>query len=153
MPPMVQSFDDILGQPTAVEWLRRAIGADRLPHGMIFSGPAGVGKGTVATVLAARFLCEKPKGADPCGTCESCKLMAAGTHPDFLLVYRQLIRLDKKDVVAKDLSVHVVRQYLLEPAAMKSVMNVGKVFVVEEANLMNAQAQNAMLKTLEEPAG
>src|SRR5688572_2011041 len=75
------------------------------------------------------------------------------THPDFHLVYRHLIRPVKERSKAIEPSVDVIRDYLVEPANLKSSMNRGKVFVVEEAELMNPAAQNAMLKTLEEPAG
>ena len=150
------TFSDIFGQDAAVDSLRRAWAADRLPHGLIFAGPVGVGKATTARALATLFLCEKPKGVESCGTCASCELMSAEpepTHPDFHLVYRQLIRLEKDKSKAIDLPVAVIRDYLVEPANMKASLNRGKVFVVEDAELMNPAAQNAMLKTLEEPAG
>lgn len=146
-------LNDIFGQEAAVGMIRRAYAADRLPHGLIFAGPAGVGKATTARALGALFLCEKPGGDGACGRCESCVVMAAGNHPDYHVVYRQLIRLEKEGVKARDLAVDVVRHHLIEPAGLKPVMNRGKVFVVEEAELMNPQAQNALLKTLEEPYG
>ena len=62
----MMTLDNIFGQDQAVETLRRAYAADRLPHGLIFAGPAGVGKATTAAALAALFLCEKPKGDAPC---------------------------------------------------------------------------------------
>ena len=145
------TFDDILGQSKAIEWLEAAYLGDRLPHGLVFAGPEGVGKGTTAKALAGLFLCEKPKKARPCGACASCKVFDAGNHPDYHDVYRQLIRLEKKDVVAKDLSIDVVRDHLVAPANLMSSMNHGKVFVVQEADRMNPAAQNALLKTLEEP--
>ncbi|HEX2971184.1 MAG TPA: DNA polymerase III subunit delta' [Tepidisphaeraceae bacterium] len=149
----MQTFKDILGQAQALEWLRRAYQAGRLPHGLIFAGPVGVGKGTTAQVLAALFLCENPQDAQPCGRCPSCVVLAAGNHPDYHLVYRQLLRLEYKDRKAIDLSIDVIRPHLIEPAAHKSILGRGKVFVIEQADLMTAGAQNAMLKTLEEPAG
>jgi DNA polymerase-3 subunit delta' len=147
------TFKDIFGQEKAVEALQQAYLADRLPHGLIFAGPAGVGKGTTALALAALFLCENPKAAEPCGKCQSCTLMAAGNHPDYHLVYRQLVQLEDAEKAAQALSVDVVRDYLLKPAGQKSAMNQGKVFVVEEAETLNTAAQNSMLKTLEEPYG
>lgn len=147
------SFDDIRGQAKAIRWLESAYLADRLPHGLVFAGPEGVGKGTTARALAGVFLCEKPTGARACGACPSCKVFEAGNHPDFHAVYRQLIRLEKKDVVAKDMSIEVVRNHLVQPANLKSAMNRGKVFVVRETDRMTTAAQNGLLKTLEEPAG
>ena len=150
------TFGDILGQENAIETISRAYESERLPHGLIFAGPVGVGKATTAQALATLFLCEKPKGVQPCGKCASCDLMNAQpepTHPDYHVVYRQLIRLEKEKSKAIELSVDVIRDWLVEPANMKASMNCGKVFIVEEAELMNPAAQNAMLKTLEEPAG
>jgi DNA polymerase-3 subunit delta' len=165
MPP---TFNDIFGQSQALDTLLRAYTADRLPHGLIFAGPPGVGKATTARALATLFLCDNPTpappttpvagtqrvpGVHPCGKCQSCTLMSANTHPDYHVIYRQLIRLEKDTSKARDLTIDVVRRYLVEPANLKASMNRGKVFVVEEAELMNPAAQNGLLKTLEEPFG
>src|SRR5215207_3525843 len=110
------TFEDILGQDDAIETISRAYASDRLPHGLIFAGPVGVGKATTARALAMLFLCDKPKGVEPCGKCDSCNLMAAEpepTHPDYHLVYRQLIRLEKDKSKAIDLPVAVIRDYLV----------------------------------------
>jgi DNA polymerase-3 subunit delta' len=147
------AFSEILGQEAAISWLIRSYESDRLPHGLVFAGPAGVGKGMTARALATLYLCPRASGVQPCGACDSCRLMAADNHPDFARVYRQLVRLEKKDSVAKELSIHVIRQYLLAPASLKPALGHGKVFVIEEAELMNAAAQNSLLKTLEEPFG
>ncbi len=144
---------DIFGQDEAIRQIRQAWQAQRLPHGLIFAGPTGVGKGTTARALASWFLCEDPQADDACGRCNSCHLVGAGTHPDYHLIYRQLIRLTKKDSKARDLSIDVVREYLLEPASRKSTKGQGKVFVLEEAQTMTRDAANAILKTLEEPQG
>ena len=154
----MQNFKDILGQPDAVASIARAYRAGRLPHGLVFAGPAGVGKATTARALAALFLCEEPQDGElpaACGRCESCRVFEAGTHPDFHLVTRDLIRYHDKTGKSKgiDLSIHVVRPELIEPASRKAAMGRGKAFVVEEAETMNPPAQNALLKTLEEPAG
>src|SRR5439155_12715634 len=149
----VTTLQEILGQDAAVQTILRAYESDRLPHGLVFAGPVGVGKATGARGLAALFLCEHPKNNQPCGKCNSCALMEAQTHPDFHVVYRQLVRIEKEKSKAIDLSVDVIRNFLVEPANLKASMNRGKVFVVEEADLMNAAAKNALLKTLEEPYG
>ncbi|HEX8520850.1 MAG TPA: hypothetical protein VF669_01255 [Tepidisphaeraceae bacterium] len=167
------SFSDILGQDAAIDTLSRAYQTDRLPHGLIFAGPTGVGKATTAKALAALFLCQNPRnlpqssgspagrpreGAplpSPCGQCNSCVALEANTHPDYHVVTRQLIRYHDKTGKSKgiDLSIDVIRKELVNPAGLKAALGHGKVFIVEEADTMNAQAQNAMLKTLEEPAG
>jgi DNA polymerase-3 subunit delta' len=145
------TFEDILGQGSAVDAITTAYRRDRLPHGLIFAGPIGVGKATTAAALGGLFLCEKPKGVSPCGKCESCRVFEAGNHPDYHSVYRQLRRLQSKESVAKEFSIDVIREFLLDRAANKSVIGIGKVFVVEEADLMNRFAQNSLLKMLEEP--
>ena len=149
----METFDDIFGQDRAVEAIRAAYRADRLPHGLIFAGPAGVGKGTTARVLGALFLCEKAKAETACGKCESCRVFNAGNHPDYHVIYRKLVRLEKKDAKPRDLSIEVVREFFIAQAGRMSVVGVGKVFVVEEAERMTTSAQNALLKTLEEPYG
>src|SRR5687768_9719511 len=149
------SFSDIFGQDAALDRLRRAYAADRLPHGLIFAGPVGVGKGTTAAALAALVLCEKPKGDAPCGACGACRAFEAGAHPDYHVLTKELIRYHDKTGKSKGttLSINVIRPELVEKASRKSVMGRGKVFVVEQAEFMEPPAQNAMLKTLEEPAG
>jgi DNA polymerase-3 subunit delta' len=149
------SFDDIFSQDAAVDFLRRAYLSERLPHGLIFAGPVGVGKATTARALGALLLCEKPKDTKPCGKCASCIAFQANTHPDYHLVTKELIRYHDKTGKSKgiDLSIHVLRPELIEPAGRKPVMGRAKVFVIEQAELMNPQAQNALLKTLEEPHG
>jgi DNA polymerase-3 subunit delta' len=148
-------FSNIFGQDDALAWLRRAIEADRLPHGLIFAGSTGVGKATTARALGAVFLCERPTGAEACGDCESCRVMQAGNHPDFHSIVKEHIRYHDKGGKSKGitLSIQVIRPELIEPAGRKPVMGRGKVFVIEQADRMNDDAQNAMLKTLEEPAG
>jgi len=152
---MALKLSDIFGQETAIDFLSRAYMADRLPHGLIFAGPAGVGKATTAGAMATLFLCEKPKKTEPCGKCDSCRVMEAGTHPDFHVIYKELIRMHDKTGKSKgtSLSINVIRPELIAKAANKSIMGTGKVFVIEQADLMEAPAQNSMLKTLEEPAG
>jgi DNA polymerase III subunit delta' len=148
-------FDDIFGQTSAIDQLRAACMADRLPHGLIFSGPVGVGKATTAAALGALFLCEKPKSDQPCGVCESCRVFEAGNHPDYHIITKELIRYHDKTGKSKgiDLSINVIRPEVVAKAAMKPAMGRGKVFVIEQAELMNPPAQNSLLKTLEEPQG
>jgi DNA polymerase III delta' subunit len=149
----MKTFNDILGQSAAIDGIRRAYVADRLPHGLIFAGPAGVGKATTGAALGKVFLCQNAKGDVACGRCESCRVFDGGNHPDYHVITKELIRYHDKTGKSKgiDLSIHVLRPELIEPANRKAMLGQGKVFVVEQAELMNAQAQNAMLKTLEEP--
>lgn len=155
------SLSSILAQDHAISVLRSAYSTGRLPHALLFAGPHGVGKATTALALASLFLCDNPRldPPDACGQCPSCKLMNADassggpTHPDYHIIYRQLIRHLKKDSVARDLSIDVIREFLVAPAFRSSQLGRGKVFIIEEAETMNAAAQNGLLKTLEEPSG
>jgi DNA polymerase-3 subunit delta' len=151
----MMTLNDIIAQPAAVNLLRRAYLSDRLPHGLIFAGPVGVGKATTAAALCGLFLCEKPRKDLPCGVCQSCRLFEGGTHPDYHVITKELIRYHDKTGKSKgiDLSKDVVLPEIVAKAAMKPAMGVGKTFVIEQAELMTAAAQNALLKTLEEPAG
>lgn len=148
-------LSNIFGQDRAIQTIRQAYLAERLPHGLIFAGPVGVGKGTAARALGQLFLCPNPRADRPCDQCESCRLFKAGSHPDYHVIVKELIRYHDKTGKSKgiDLSIHVIRPELIDPANRKSAMGGGKVFIIEQAELMNLQAQNAMLKTLEEPAG
>ena len=148
-------FDQIFGQSHAIDWLCRAYLGDRMPHGLIFAGPVGVGKATTARALSALFLCQEPKSTSPCNRCASCTTLAAGNHPDYHLITKELIRAYDETGKSKgiDLSIKVIRPELVDAAGRKSFMGRGKVFIIKQAELMNVAAQNAMLKTLEEPLG
>lgn len=149
---MPSVFDSILGQPSAIATLTAAWQSNRLPHALIFAGPIGVGKRTTADKLTALFLCPKPIGMMNCCNCQACTLVLAGTHPDISISRRQDIRL-YKDSVARDMTIDVIRRQVVEPASLKPALGHGKVFIIEEADRMNDNAQNALLKTLEEPQG
>jgi DNA polymerase III subunit delta' len=148
-------LSNIFAQDAAIETLRGAMAADRLAHGLIFAGPEGVGKATTAGALAAWFLCENPGKADACGKCQSCRAIDAGSHPDLHIVTKELARVYDKTGTSKatQLSIQVIRHEIAEPAGRKTVLGEGKVFIIEQAELMTTAAQNALLKTLEEPAG
>lgn len=162
---------DIVGQDVAIARLQRAIAGSRVPHAYIFAGPAGIGRRTTAVALAKTLLCENParqpnsnRFADlpedfsltvPCGRCRDCEMMAAGSHPDFHLIYKELARYhddpDVRNRVMQVLGIDVIRSFLIAPAGRRAARGRGKVFVVREAELMSADAQGALLKTLEEP--
>lgn len=144
---MSDLFANIFDQPEALAQIDAAHRSGRLPHGIIFAGPPGVGKATTATALAKRFLC------DDGGDTYAMGLIDAGTHPDYHVITKELVRLTSKTSKATTLSIDVIRAHLVGPAMKKTVVGKGKVFVVEEADLMQPAAQNSLLKTLEEPAG
>jgi DNA polymerase-3 subunit delta' len=149
--PIHPAFASIVGQGRVIEFLSRAIDAGRLPHALIFSGPIGVGRGLTARALASILLTADRSDIDAIETTR--RHLLVGTHPDFHQVNKEMIRLipDKKGHHPTELGVDVIREFLIRSAARKSVSGPGKVFVVEQADLMSSAAQNALLKVFEEP--
>src|ERR1700674_6093738 len=79
-----QKFDDVVGQNAVTRTLRNALSSGRLAHAFVFAGPRGVGKTTAARILAKALNCVNGPTADPCGVCDSCKEIAAGTSMDVI---------------------------------------------------------------------
>ena len=128
----------------ALARLETAITGGRLPHGLLLHGPDGVGKERFAAILAAGLFCaQRGPGLTPCGTCPECLLSKAGSHPDLHLLRRPE---DKKSI-----GVDAVRE-ACEQLGMTSMRGGYRVAIVTPAHLMTTNAQNALLKTLEEPA-
>jgi DNA polymerase-3 subunit delta' len=143
-------FGDILGQDRAVSRLRLALSDGRLSQAYCFFGPPGVGKRTTALALAQAVNClagpARAPGAataDACGTCAACRKVAVGLHPDVTEV-----RPEGKTVITID----QVREVTAR-AALRAYEGKTKVFILDPAELMQEPAANAILKTLEEPAG
>ena len=160
-PPPLLRLSEIVGQEAAVARLRKATSAGRLPHALLFCGPDGVGKQTTARALAAALLCSKPGGGpgqgplDPCGACHDCRMVQAGMHPDFNLIYKELAAYhpdpEVRNRVMQEMSIDVIRHFLIAPASSAPARGRAKVFVVQDAELMSSDSQNCLLKTLEEP--
>ncbi|HAU38332.1 MAG TPA: hypothetical protein DCX07_11550 [Phycisphaerales bacterium] len=153
---------DIVGQDEAVARIQRAMSQSRMPHAYLFAGPDGVGRRTTAIALARTLLCPQPVSVaagrsfrQACGKCPDCRMVEAGSHPDFHPVYKELAAYhddsEVRDRVMQSLSIGVIQQFLIDAVGRSSTRGRGKVFVVEEAELMTHEAQNALLKTLEEP--
>lgn len=151
---------DVRHQEGAQQQVQRALSSERMPHAYIFHGPDGVGKELFARRLAALLLCESPVELGPglhdaCGKCQSCHLVEADNHPDLHVVHRLLNAYHPDSTVrnrkAVDLGVDVVRHFLIDVAGIAPAMGRAKIFVVREADNITTGAQNALLKTLEEP--
>jgi len=152
---------DVLHQSRALDFIARSLRRSRLPHGMIFSGPEGVGKQMFATRLARVLLCNAPvlgnEGDMPeaCESCTNCEMSANGQHPDFNVVDRSLGAYLSDGSARRrkhtQLGVDIVREFLIEPAGLRPGSAASKVFLIPEADLLNDSSQNALLKTLEEP--
>src|SRR5262245_60216846 len=153
-------LSDVQHQDDAMRRLQRGLRSQRTPHAYVFSGPPGVGKEMTATRFAAVLLCgnrrEIPGGdrgekrIDACGRCDDCVMMAAGTHPDFHRIYRRLNRMHPDRLVrgrkATELSVDVVRHFVIEQVGRSPARGRAKVYVILDADRMSISAQNALLK-------
>ncbi len=135
---------EIRGHGAWRRYFERAIDDDRLAHAYLFAGPEGVGKWTFARALARRLVCREPRGLDACGTCAGCAHLAAGTHADVTFV----------DPVAegdRGLGVEEARERVVGAFRLRPHEAPVRVVVVNDAGRMEPAAQNALLKTLEEP--
>ncbi|MHC4068863.1 MAG: DNA polymerase III subunit [Planctomycetota bacterium] len=149
---------DIYCQDKAIGFLQRSFAAGKPAHAYIFAGDEGVGKFMAAKQWAKMLLCENPvtenNFADSCGSCQPCRLLEADSHPDFSHIYKELLEFTqdgKGKTTPVDLAVDVIREFLIDKVSAKPTLSERKVFVISEAERLNASSQNAMLKALEEP--
>lgn len=134
-------LDDILGNEHIVAHFKKAIENNKISHAYIINGEKGIGKRTVAKAFAMTLLCEE-KGTVPCMKCHSCVQALTDNNPDLITITP-----DKPTT----LSIDHIRQTLVNDVELKPYSNSHKVYIVEDAELMNNAAQNAILKTIEEP--
>ena len=120
--------------------LQQAVAGGRVSHAYLLTGSSGSGKRLIADTFAKTLQCEE-SGTEPCGHCRSCSAFDSGNHPD--IVY---VRPTKKTLGVDD-----VREQILEDVSLKQYRYRYKIYIVEQADTMTVQAQNALLKTLEEP--
>jgi DNA polymerase-3 subunit delta' len=146
-------WDAIRGQPGAVDFLRQSAAAGRLAHALLFAGPSGVGKGLTARLLAKALFCERSSETqlDACGECRSCRLIQAGNHPDLLTVACP----EGKSELPIELLVGSLdnrgREGLCHDLSLRPMLARRRVAVIDDADRMNSESANALLKTLEEP--
>jgi DNA polymerase-3 subunit gamma/tau len=134
-----KSFTELVGQEHVVRALTNALEQNRLHHAWLFTGTRGVGKTTLARIVAKSLNCEKGTTAEPCGSCESCVAIDAGRFVDVL-------ELD----AASNTQVDNMRE-LLDNALYAPTAGRFKVYIIDEVHMLSRSAFNAMLKTLEEP--
>jgi DNA polymerase III subunit delta' len=165
-------FPEVLGHEAPRLVLSRLLASDRVPHAFLFHGPEGVGKGLVARLFAFSLVCTQPaESGAGCGSCAACRKAAHGNHPDVLVVTRLPKKETRGDASPDDdddadddapaakgaelKTVILVRQIreLNQHAAYAPREGRRRVFLVDPADRMNAESQNALLKTLEEPGG
>src|SRR4051794_16909873 len=143
----------LIGNPVAQSILGRALRSGRIAHAYLFHGPAGVGKRTAARLFASAVQCERPSalsgqddhpGLSPCGVCEGCRRVAAGTHPEVLEV-------EPDTASGQNISVKQAGAVVAN-VALRPKSGARRLFLFPNAELLHEDAANALLKTLEEPS-
>ena len=134
-------FKDIIGQEEIKEHLQSAITMDKVSHAYILHGELGAGKEYIARIFAMTLQCEKG-GTDPCGECRSCKQAESKNHPDIIWVSHEK---------PNSIGVEDIRSQINNDMEIKPYYGPRKIYIINEAQKMTPQAQNALLKTLEEP--
>ena len=154
------SIRQIFCQDRAIKTLQRALAAEKVAHAYIFAGPEGVGKLKTAEEWAKVLLCaervrdDDGQFFDSCGRCASCQAFENQIHPDFNLVYKELLQFTrdgKKKKSPLQLSIDVVREFLIEKVAAKPQLSQSTIYVICESERLRTPAQNALLKVIEEP--
>ena len=135
------TFHDIIGQEQIKEHLQNAISAKKISHAYIINGEKSSGKEFIARVFAMTLQCEKG-GTEPCQECHSCKQFLSGNHPDVIWVTHEK---------PASIGVDDVRIQINDTVSIRPYSSPYKIYLVDEAEKMTVQAQNALLKTIEEP--
>jgi len=134
-------FQDIIGHENIKEHLQRAIESNHVSHAYILTGEAGMGRKSIANAFAMTLLCEKGK-SEPCMECHACKQVMSGNHPDLIYVTHEK---------TGSIGVDDVREQIHDTIMIRPYSSYYKIYIVDEAEKMTVQAQNALLKTIEEP--
>lgn len=138
---MMDGFKGVIGHKEIIEYIKNAIKEDKVSHAYIFNGRKGSGKKTLAKLFAMTLECEE-HGEEPCGKCASCLQIKGENHPDVIKVTHE-----KPNTITVD----DIRVQINNTVGIKPYKGPYKIYIMDEANLMSEQAQNALLKTLEEP--
>lgn len=135
-------FSDILGNEMIKEYFERTLSNGQISHAYILTGEAGMGRKTLAKTFAMTLLCEENhSNQDPCGQCHSCIQFQSDNHPDVIYVTH----------AKEGIGVDDIREQINDTIMIRPYSSYHKIYIVDEAEKMTVQAQNALLKTIEEP--
>ena len=134
-------FHDIIGHDDIIRHLKNAIETGKVSHSYIFTGEPGSGKKLLAGTFAAALQCESGE-SEPCMTCDSCKKVIGKNHPDIITVTHEK---------PGSISIDEVREQVVHDVDIKPYCSPYKIYIIPDAEMMTVQAQNALLKTIEEP--
>ena len=135
------SFKDVVGHKDILKYISSAVENNRVSHAYILNGERGSGKKMLANLFAMTLLCETGDN-EPCGKCHSCKQAESGNHPDIIRVTHEK---------PNSISVDDIRTQVNNTVDIKPYQGPYKVYIIPQADMMTPQAQNAILKTIEEP--
>ena len=135
------AFQDILGHDTIKQHFQKAIELHKVSHAYILAGEAGMGRKSLAHAFALTLLCERGK-SQPCMNCHACKQVLSGNHPDLIRVTHEKAAIGVVDDI---------REQINDTIMIRPYSSYYKIYIVDEAEKMTIQAQNALLKTIEEP--
>jgi DNA polymerase-3 subunit gamma/tau len=134
-----QSFEDVVGQPHVTKTLQNAVRSNRIAHAYLFTGARGVGKTSVARILAKTLNCEQANSAQPCNQCSNCREITQGNSVDVLEIDG-----------ASNRGIDNIRE-LRETVRYRPAKGRYKIYIIDEVHMLTTEAFNALLKTLEEP--
>ena len=137
----MESFKDVVGHKDILKYISSAVENRRVSHAYILNGERGSGKKMLANLFAMTLLCETGDN-EPCGKCHSCKQAESGNHPDIIRVTHEK---------PNSISVDDIRTQVNNTVDIKPYQGPYKVYIIPQADMMTPQAQNAILKTIEEP--
>ena len=134
-------FKDVVGRKDLVSYIQKAVTQKQISHAYILNGERGAGKKMFAQLFAMTLQCERG-GAEPCNECHSCRQALSGNHPDIIRVVHE----KTNTISVEEVRVQINNDIMIRPYNGKY-----KIYIVPDADMMTVQAQNALLKTIEEP--